>query len=82
MTKDIGTYEWLDRALNGDPVWDLGQLSKLDQGVLDQAVHAGQLLKARARWQFISPLKTVWYRADNPPQPVMAQEYAAQEVSA
>ena len=73
----VGTYKWLNIALDGDDVWGLGQLSPLDIKVLNQAVRAGQLKKARARWMFISPPKTVWYREDCPPQEVMAAEYYA-----
>jgi len=81
MTQATCTYDWLNRALDGAPVWNLGQLSNLDRRVLDQAVRAGELLKARARWRFISPLKTVWYRADCTPQEVMAVEYWKQRAS-
>lgn len=78
----MATYEWLNRALDGDPVWDLGQLSTDDRAALNQAVRAGKLLKSRAHWLFISPLKTVWYRADNVPQPVLALEWEAQHAAA
>lgn len=76
-STEPNTYDWLNRALDGYSVWNFGQLSKADIKVLDQAVRAGKLRKARVRWRFISPLKTVWYRPDYPPQEVMAAEYHA-----
>ena len=79
MANETCTYERLNRALEGYPVWDIGQLSKLDVKVLNQAVRAGKLRKARAHWMSISPLKTVWYREGFEPQEVMAAEYYAQK---
>ena len=73
----MATYDWLNRALDGDPVWNLGQLSEDDIRVLNQAVRAGKLLKDRVSWRAMSPIKTVWYREDRPPQEVMRKQYYA-----
>ena len=83
MSAGTGTYAWLNRALDGTPVWDMGQLGKLDRRVLDQAARAGKLKKARVRWMFIAnaPKRAVWYRPDLPPQEVMAEEYRAGKVA-
>jgi len=75
----MATYEWLNRALDGTPVWDLGQLCADDRMVLNRAVRAGKLCKGRGRFCGIPRLKTIWYREDCVPQAIMAEEYWAQQ---
>ena len=77
MASERNSYVWLDRALGGTPVWNLGQLSQADVGVLNQAVRAGYLVKERAHWRGMSNTKkAVWFRVDDvPPQEVMAAQY-------
>ena len=67
MCTQIGTYELLDQALEGEVVVNIGQIGPLSNKVLNQAVRAGKLVKWRGRWFphagaacGIGPLKTCW----------------------
>lgn len=55
---------WVERALSGHPVWNIGQLSKADVLALDRKVRAGLLVKRRAYWCGLA-LKTVWHLPDD-----------------
>ena len=67
MTQDNGNHAatpgpWIARALSGvGSVWNIGQLDKPTERALDKLVRKGRLIKSRARWCNISPLKSVWY---------------------
>ena len=58
MTEEL---KWIDWALDGKPVWNLGQIDTKTERGLNKLVKQGKLLKARAPWCFMSPLKTVWF---------------------
>ncbi len=64
------TVDWIDRALAGESVWNLGQINKATTRMLGKLAKQGVLVKSRAHWQFISPLKTVWHLPDYPPMEV------------
>jgi hypothetical protein len=53
--------EWIIRAIEQAPVWNIGQLDKATIAKLNRLVKAGVLAKTRAHWRDISPLKTVWF---------------------
>lgn len=42
--------QFLDRALYGEVVVDIGHLGKIDVRLLDRAVRAGKLVKWRGKW--------------------------------
>ena len=75
------TILWVARALGNDPVWNIGQLDAATVRALDKQVKAGRLLKDRVSWMGISPLKTVWFHPDRPPQEVMRKQWYAQQAA-
>ena len=75
-------FNWLNHALDGNSVMQLGQVPDAYVKVLNQAVRAGKLKKGKGRFMGISPLKTIWYREDRIPQEVMVHEYYKQKNAA
>jgi len=59
------TQDWINVALSGKPVWNIGQIDKPTARALDKMVQQGVLEKDRAHWMHISPLKTVWHLPGN-----------------
>lgn len=55
------TQEWIDGAMAGEPVWNIGQISPSTARSLDKLVKIGKLAKSRHSFCGISPLKTVWH---------------------
>lgn len=65
MTAD--TYDRLNAALDGEVVVNIGQVTKGEERVLNQAVRAGKLVKWRGKWFPVAgasfglgPDKTCW----------------------
>lgn len=56
------TVEWF--TIPQGAIWCIGQHSKADIRALEKRVRAGALMKVRARWMGISPLKTVYVPVD------------------
>ncbi len=57
----MSKQDWIDRALGGAPVMDIGQLDKATVGALNALVRKGALAKSRQSFCGISALKTVWH---------------------
>lgn len=76
---DANSTEWLDRALAGTPVWDMGQLGDGVLRALNRAVRAGKISKARTKWMFLArgATRSVWFREDNVPGEVLRDRYCA-----
>lgn len=53
--------DWTDTALDGEPVWSIGQIDDATARALNRLVKQGWLAKSRLRWCGISGLKTVWH---------------------
>lgn len=62
MTAD----QWCERALAGEPVWNIGQLGKPTIAALDRLVRQGKLRRTRAYWCQLRE-KTVWCLPDQSP---------------
>ncbi len=54
------TTDWVAVAHEQGYVWDLGQLEKADKRALDKATVAGDLVKERAYWHHMGPLRSCW----------------------
>lgn len=55
------TAEWIETALSGESVWDIGQITGETARALNNLVKQGRLEKSRLRWCGISAPKTVWH---------------------
>jgi len=73
---------WLDVALSGTPVVNIGQLSKSDVQSLNQAAKRGALVKGKGFWwATLGPLKTWWYLEGFEPQGVLCHLYMQEKTT-
>jgi len=56
------TQEWIEAALSGELVVNIGQLDKQTVAALNKLVREGKLARCRGYWcsLLIGPLKTIW----------------------
>jgi hypothetical protein len=56
------TEQWIEFALGGELVVDIGQIDKTTQRALNKLVREGKLARCRGFWcsLLIGPLKTIW----------------------
>ena len=56
------TAEWVDTALSGNLVVDIGQIDKATAAALNKLVREGKLARCRGYWSnlLIGPAKTIW----------------------
>lgn len=55
--------DWLNVALSGSPVWDIGQLDKTTKRQLDRLVRDGKLSKSKLCWMNLGRPRSVWHLA-------------------
>lgn len=81
MSNEPSKQDWINRALAGDPIWQLGQIDRPTERALNRLVRQGELRKHRVRFMGISPLKTVWCKPGHEDQDILAAEYARQNAA-
>ena len=56
------TAQWIEIALSGELVVDIGQIDKATARELNRLVKAGKLARCRGFWSsmLVGPLKTIW----------------------
>lgn len=57
----VSTQEWIETALGGESVWNIGQIDDATARALNKLVKQGRLAKSRLSWCGISALRTVWH---------------------
>lgn len=54
---------FIELALSGTPVWNIGQLTPATKRKLDALVKAGKLIKNQDYWMGLGHLRPVWTAA-------------------
>lgn len=62
QADDGAQMEFVNRALRGELVWNIGQLNRSTIAALNHLVGRGDLVKTRADWQSLCT-KTVWTKS-------------------